>query len=96
MCVFAQSCRANNEKGIWLIYGNYNANNLIDINSCGLTRSFNNPQSNITATRSPKPILLPDENLTQSQIEKRMVKWESKAKLDLKNEVSYLRKRVKI
>jgi len=35
-----------NEKGKWLIYGDLNDENVIEVNICGLTRSFTNPEYN--------------------------------------------------
>lgn len=34
------------EKGKWLIYGDLNNENIIEVNECGLTRSFVNPEYN--------------------------------------------------
>ncbi len=83
-----------NQKGKWLIYGNYNSENKIKINNCRLTRSFKNPESSISATKLPKP-LLPNTTESKTTSKKRMTKWKAKAKLDLKNKIIDLRKRTK-
>jgi hypothetical protein len=80
------------EKGKWLIYGNYNSDNLIEINACGISRSFGNPEYNTLATRPPKPIS-PNEKESESQAEKKRAEWKLKAKSDLENEIADLRKR---
>lgn len=81
-----------NEVGKWLIYANYHSGNEIKINACGITRSFKNPESNISATRPPKP---PSSNLTKSQINKERANRKLRAKFDLENEIADLRTRSK-
>nr|WP_298996048.1 hypothetical protein [uncultured Allomuricauda sp.] len=83
-----------NETGKWLIYGNFNKENQIIINHCGLTRSFNKPESNISASKPPMPPQ-PDEKVTESEEKKEMAKWRLRAKSDLSNEIKALRKRKK-
>jgi hypothetical protein len=81
------------EKGKWLIYGNFNSDNLIEINYCGLTRSFKNPQNNISASKPPPP-LPPNAKKSKSQTEKERYEWKLRAKTDLENEIIDLRKRI--
>jgi hypothetical protein len=78
--------------GNWLIYGNFNDENQVVINHCGLTRSLNSPEDNISATKPPKPPL-PNEKETESEIERKMTEWRLRAKSDLENEIKELRKR---
>ncbi len=82
------------ETGNWLIYGNFNDENQIVINHCGLTRSFNKPEDNISATKPPMPPP-PNKQETESDIEKKMTEWKLRAKSDLENEINELRKRTK-
>ena len=85
-----------NEKGKWLIYGNFNSENQIVINHCGLSRSFENPENNTSASNPPEP-LLPNTLISksESESEKRMTEWKKRAKSDLDKEIIYLRKRIK-
>jgi hypothetical protein len=76
-----------------LIYGNFNSDNLIEINYCGLTRSFKNPQNNISASKPPPP-LPPNAKKSKSQTEKERYEWKLRAKTDLENEIIDLRKRI--
>ncbi|WP_127136573.1 hypothetical protein [Flagellimonas oceanensis] len=78
--------------GNWLIYGNFNDENQVVINHCGLTRSLNSPEDNISATKPPKPPL-PNEKETESEIERKITEWRLRAKSDLENEIKELRKR---
>lgn len=80
-----------NEKGKWLIYGNFNVENLLEINTCGLTRSFEHPEKNISATRLPIPP--PSTKKSESQVEKRKRQRKLKAKFDLDKEIADLRKK---
>ncbi|NDV15659.1 hypothetical protein GO009_06435 [Muricauda sp. TY007] len=82
------------KKGKWLIYGNLNSEKLITINTCGLTRSFESPENNISATYPPVPPIL-NKKKSKSQDEKKLAKWKLRAKSDLKNEIADLRKRIK-
>ncbi|QWX85417.1 hypothetical protein H0I23_07190 [Cellulophaga sp. HaHaR_3_176] len=81
-----------NKEGRWLIYGNYNTENLIEINACGLTRSFENPENNVSATTPPEP-LPPNKKESKTQAENERTEWKLRAKYDLENEVTDLRKR---
>lgn len=81
------------EKGKWLIYGNFNSENLLEINTCGLTRSFENPENNISVTKPPRP-LPPNKKESKSQIEKEITEWKLRAKSDLEIEITDLRKRI--
>ena len=76
-------------KGKWMIYAN-SYENKIEINTCGLTRSFEYPESNITATSE---FLKKCEKKIKE--EKRNSDLKSRAKIDLKNEIINLRKRRK-
>jgi hypothetical protein len=80
------------QTGNWLIYGNFNNENQIVINHCGLTRSLNSPEDNISATKPPKPSL-PNEKETESEVERKMTEWRLRAKSDLENEIKKLRNR---
>ena len=80
------------EKGKWLIYANYSSDNLIEINACGITRSFKRPEYNVSATRPPEP-LPPNEKESKSKAEKKRAEWKLRAKSDLENEIIDLRKR---
>jgi hypothetical protein len=80
------------EIGKWLIYGNFNDENQIVINHCGLTRSFKRPEHNVSATKPPMPPL-PNKKETKSEIEKEMTEWRLRAKLDFENEINELRNR---
>jgi len=82
------------EKGKWLIYGNFNSENLIEINTCGLTRSLENPENNISATIPPEP-LAPNETESKAKFEKQRAEWKIRAKSDLEKEIIDLRKRIK-
>ncbi|WP_396591161.1 hypothetical protein [Allomuricauda sp. R78024] len=84
-----------NETGKWLIYGNFNDENQIVINHCGLTRSFNKPENNISTLNPPPMPPQPDEKVTESKDEKEITKWRLRAKSDLNNEIIALRKRKK-
>jgi hypothetical protein len=77
------------EKGKWLIYANSHENK-IGINTCGLTRSFEYPEDNITATSE---FLKTYEK--EFKEEKRNLDLKLRAKLDLKNEIINLRKKRK-
>ncbi|MDD7913763.1 hypothetical protein [Polaribacter ponticola] len=76
-------------KGKWLIYAN-SYENKIEINTCGLTRSFEYPESNITATS----VFLKTYEKEYKQ-EKQDSDLKFRAQLDLKNEIINLRKRRK-
>ena len=76
-------------KGKWLIYAN-SYENKIEINTCGLSRSFEYPESNITATSEFLKIY--EKEYKQ---EKRDSDLKFRAQLDLKNEIINLRKRRK-
>jgi len=80
--------------GKWLIYANYNSDNIIEINECGITRSFLTPEHNLSATRPPKP-LPQNKKETKLQAEKKIAEWKLRAKYDLENEIADLRKRIK-
>ncbi|WP_438423875.1 hypothetical protein [Aquimarina macrocephali] len=82
------------EKGKWLIYGNLNSENLIKINTCGLTRSLKNPENNISATIPPEP-LAPNETGSKAKFAKQRVEWKIRAKSNLEKEIIDLRKRIK-
>lgn len=82
------------EKGKWLIYANDNTDSMIEINSCGITRSFNNPENNGVATKPPGP-LSPDQNQPEVWAAKQSAEWKRRAIQDLENEIVYLRKRTK-
>lgn len=43
------------QKGKWILYGQFDSDNIFKINSCGLTRSFKHPYYNIRATKGPPP-----------------------------------------
>ncbi|MDO6768016.1 MULTISPECIES: hypothetical protein [Cellulophaga] len=81
------------EKGKWLIYANYNSDNLIEITVCGITRSFKRQEYNVFATRSPEP-LSPNENKSKSKAEKKSREWKLRTKSDLENEIIDLKKRI--
>ncbi|MGQ7947582.1 hypothetical protein [Flavobacterium sp. WC2509] len=80
------------EVGKWLIYANHSSGNLIKINACGITRSFKNPEHNISATKPPKPL---PSNASKSQIKKETTNWKLKTQSDLENEIDDLRTRSK-
>ncbi len=82
------------ETGNWLIYGNFNDENQIVINHCGLTRSFNKPENNISATKPPPPPT-PNKKETESEVEKQIADWRLRAKSDLESEINGLRRRTK-
>ena len=76
-------------KGKWLIYANSNENG-IEINTCGLTRSFEYPEDNITATSEFLKLYKTEFNEKERNTDLKI-----RAKLDLKNEIINLRKRTK-
>ena len=91
--IYNQSCGPIIDKsGKWLIYANRKSDNLIQIRACGITRSFKNPESNISATKIPNP---PPLNQTKSQNMKVQSNWKLRAKSDLENEIAELRKKNK-
>ncbi|MCW2120238.1 hypothetical protein [Flavobacterium sp. 7A] len=77
------------KSGKWLIYANRKSDNLIQIRTCGLTRSFKNPEKNIPSTRVPD---LPPVKQSKSQNMKIQTNWKLKDKSDLENEIAELRK----
>ena len=62
------------EPGLWLLYGNTNIDGQFSINSCGLTRSLNNPNSNIIS-KIPPPN---DPNYSDQINSKRLLEFERK------------------
>ena len=72
-----------NKKGKWLIYGNINDDGLLEINACGLTRSFKNPEDNIFG--------LGTDFATYPETEKEKTERIKKAKSDLIDEIKILR-----
>ena len=80
--------------GKWLVYGNINSENQLEINTCGLTRSFKNPESNVSATKPPRPAQ-PNEIISEAESRKQLDEWRAKAKSDLENEIIDLRKRIR-
>ena len=77
------------QKGQWLIYGNINEQGLLDINSCGLTRSFAHPEKNFQIFSITVGVRM--NKLTDKE-EKQYIE---KAKSDLINEIKILRTKFK-
>lgn len=91
--IYGESCGpVIDEVGKWLIYAKSSTGNVIKINICGLTRSFKNPEHNISATKLPKP---PSPNASKSQIKKGTANRKLRSKSDLENEITNLRIRSK-
>jgi hypothetical protein len=91
--IYSQWCGPIIDKsGKWLIYANRKSDNLIQIRTCGITRSLKNPENNISATRVPDP---PPLKQTKSQNMKVQTNWKLIAKSDLENEIAELRKKTK-
>jgi len=86
-----------NEKGRWLIYGNFDSENRIKINHCGLSRSFKNPENNIMVL--PAPLLKPDLKINRKERDKEQSDYKRRAQKiaqeDLKSEISNLRSNTK-
>jgi len=80
------------EKGKWLIYGNFNSKNQVEINYCGLTRSLSHPENNVSGSKPPEP-LQPYKTESKSQSEKKRIEWILRAKSNLENEIIDLRHR---
>ncbi len=74
-----------NKKGKWLIYGNINDDGLLEINACGLTRSFKNPEDNFQI------FVLGTDLATDPETEKEKTERIKKAKSDLIDEIKILR-----
>ena len=79
------------EIGKWIIYANPYNESIIEINACGISRSFENPQKNIQALKPPVP---PKLNQKIANYNKLKAERKVKAKSDLKEEISYLRLRI--
>ncbi|MEY8022141.1 hypothetical protein AB8P51_14985 [Muriicola sp. SD30] len=84
-------------KGKWILYGQFDNDNIFRINACGLTRSFKHPYSNIRATKGPPPPP-PREPINDSAIKthkKLTKKWFKenvpKSKRDLAIEIKKLK-----
>lgn len=91
--IYNQQCGPIIDKsGKWLIYATRKSNNLIQIRTCGITRSFKNLGNNISATRVSNP---PPLNQTKVQNMKVQSNWKLRAKSDLENEIAELRKKTK-
>ena len=75
------------ELGIWLFYGNFYGSSILQVNACGLTRSFSNPGYNLMASVEMPPF--PDKGKSDEWIKER----NKKAMLTLANELDGLRKR---
>ncbi len=78
--------------GNWLIYANRNSKNLIQIRHCGLTRSFKNPENNISSIRIANP---PTLNQSKSQNIEVHSNIKIRAKANLENEIIQLRQKIK-
>lgn len=75
-----------NELGTWLFYGNFFGLRYLTVNSCGLTRSFKNPDFNIMACKEmPKK----EQNESESHWKR---KWNKIAIRSLGEELKNLRK----
>ena len=73
------------EKGRWLIYGNFGTDSELIVNSCGLTRSFENPENNISVPIDIAPAPVKDK------YESWRAEWNKKARKALEIEISRLR-----
>ena len=73
------------EKGKWLIYGNFGKDSELMVNSCGLTRSFENPQNNISVPLDIAPA--PEKD----KYEPWRAEWNEKASQALEIEIAMLR-----
>lgn len=80
-------------KGKWLIYALQNENHIININGCGLTRSFKSPENGYATIPPPPPP--PEGRLSDKVLEKISKKYYSvskkKAQIQLKEEIALLR-----
>ena len=83
-----------NEKGKWLLYGDFNSDNVFEINNCGLSRSFTHPENNM-ASRIPPPPPPPDKEFTKKEETERFERYKTetrkKAHLILKEEIKKLK-----
>ena len=93
---YRTSCSAFPDTGehFWLVYANPNANGVIDINSCGLSRSFEFPFLMNEQASVPPPPERQSNDPTLSLIEhfKHMSTYKAKALVVLRTEIEQLRK----
>ena len=86
-----------NEKGKWMIYGFINEDCIVEIISCGISRSFKHPENNIMVL--PPPPIPTDEKLNQNEqkIERSNYKKriQNIAQKDLTTEINKLRSETK-
>lgn len=94
------SCSGFPDKGRWIIYAETYKNGVIDFNSCGLSRAFDNPQF-IMATEYKIPPPPTKESETDSKysiqanidFQRAVLKLKDTALTDLEIEIEDLRKR---
>jgi hypothetical protein len=94
------SCSGFPDNGRWIIYAETYKNGVIDFNSCGLSRAFDNPQF-IMATEYKIPPTPTKEYETDSKysiqanidFQRAMLKLKEEALTDLEIEIEDLRKR---
>ncbi len=92
----SSSCSIFPEKGLWLIYTMVDENGIIEFSSCGLSRSFNQPDYLYFASYVPNPPTKKEESLDfQLEVEMDFVRKKYQAFLDLKEEIEWLRKKKK-
>lgn|SRR5690554_452956 len=79
---------------IWLVYANPDENGIIDINSCGLSRSFEAPFLMNEKATVPPPPEWNNDDLTLSMVKhyQLMTKYKVKALIILRDEIEQLRK----
>lgn len=94
------SCSGFPDRGRWIIYTETYKDGVIDFNSCGLSRSFENPQFiMVTEYKVPPPPSKEYETESKYSIqanidfERAMLKLKEKALTDLEIEIEDLRKR---
>ena len=85
--------------GKWLVYGNLGTGNILSINPCGLTRSFEHPEYNVYAGHKPPPPPPSEQSALEEKIkhQQSLEKWRhdnvAPAKKNLEEEIISLRKR---
>ena len=85
-----------NEKGRWLIYANINEQCVIEVISCGISRSFDHPEDNFMVLPSPPPPVPPELKKDKEELIKERSDYKQKikniAQKDLELEINKLQK----
>jgi len=98
--VFDKQCGPSiTQLGKWLVYGNTRESKTLSINACGLSRSFEHPEYNVSAGHKPfpPPPSEPSSAEERNRHKERIKEWKDKnvasAKKNLEEEINNIRRK---